>query len=60
MANESKSPSVIYTNNASRIFEAIKTIQSGYCKRVDVCDNIKVYECGKNVIRIDIKHKYEH
>lgn len=56
MANESKLPSVIYSDNALKIAEAIKTIQNGYCKRVDVSNDIKVYEC-KNIIRIDIKYE---
>lgn len=56
MANESKLPSVIYSDNALKIAEAIKTIQNGYCKRVDVSSDIKVYEC-KNIIRIDIKYE---
>ena len=38
----------------ARIQEAIAVIQKGVCKRVDVSDDIKVYEC-KNIIRIDIK-----
>ena len=37
-----------------KVVRAIKTIQDGVCKRVDVNDDIKVYEC-KNIIRIDIK-----
>lgn len=37
-----------------RVVRAIETIQDGVCKRVDVNDDIKVYEC-KNIIRIDIK-----
>jgi len=37
-----------------KINKAIETILSGVCKRVDINDNIKVYEV-KNVIRIDIK-----
>lgn len=37
-----------------KINKAIETIRSGVCKRVDINDNIKVYEV-KNVIRIDIK-----
>lgn len=48
-------PSVIFNDNALNIAEAIKTIQAGFCKRVDIGDYIKVYEC-KNVIRIDIKY----
>ena len=39
---------------AAKIQEAIAVIQKGVCKRVDVSDRIKVYEC-KNIIRIDIK-----
>lgn len=37
-----------------KVVRAIETIQDGVCKRVDVNNDIKVYEC-KNVIRIDIK-----
>lgn len=37
-----------------KVIRAIETIQDGVCKRVDVDDRIKVYEC-KNIIRIDIK-----
>ena len=37
-----------------KVVRAIETIQDGVCKRVDVSDDIKVYEC-KNIIRIDIK-----
>lgn len=33
--------------------EAAKLIQRGVCKRVDVCDDIKVYSV-KNTLRIDI------
>lgn len=36
--------------------KAAATILSGLCKRVDVSDDIKVYEV-KNVLRIDIKIK---
>lgn len=38
----------------AKIQEAVEVIQKGVCKRVDVNDDIKVYEC-KNIIRIDIK-----
>ena len=38
----------------AKVQEAIVVIQKGVCKRVDVNDRIKVYEC-KNIIRIDIK-----
>ena len=41
---------------AAKIQEAIAVIQKGVCKRVDVNDRIKVYEC-KNIIRIDIKQE---
>lgn len=41
---------------AAKIQEAIAVIQKGVCKRVDVSDRIKVYEC-KNIIRIDIKRE---
>ena len=37
-----------------KIAEAIETILRGTCKRIDVNDNVKVYEC-KNVIRVDLK-----
>ena len=49
-------PSVIFSDNVYKIAEAIKTIQCGYCKRVDVSDKIKVYEC-KNTIRIDVRYE---
>ena len=37
-----------------KIEEAICSILDGYCKRVDVNPDVKVYEC-KNVVRIDLK-----
>lgn len=37
-----------------KILSAVETIQEGACKRVDIDNKVKVYEC-KNVIRIDIK-----
>ena len=37
-----------------KILNAVETIQEGVCKRVDIDNKVKVYEC-KNVIRIDIK-----
>ena len=37
-----------------KVVRAIGTVKDGVCKRVDVNDSIKVYEC-KNIIRIDIK-----
>ena len=37
-----------------KIAEAIETILRGTCKRIDVNNDIKVYEC-KNIIRIDLK-----
>lgn len=40
-----------------KVIRAIETIQDGVCKRVDVNDDIKVYEC-KNIIRIDIKQNH--
>ena len=52
-------PSKVFADNAFNIAEAIKVIQSGYCKRIDVTDRIKVYEC-KNVIRVDIKEEIEN
>lgn len=48
-------PSVIFNDSALKIAEAIKTIQGGFCKRVDIGNYVKVYEC-KNIIRIDIKY----
>lgn len=36
------------------IQRAIELILDGTCKRVDVAEDVKVYEC-KNVIRIDLK-----
>lgn len=36
------------------IEEALVSILCGYCKRVDVNPDVKVYEC-KNVVRIDLK-----
>ena len=36
------------------IEEALCSILDGYCKRVDVNPDVKVYEC-KNVVRIDLK-----
>ena len=36
------------------IAEALVSILGGYCKRVDVNPDVKVYEC-KNVVRIDLK-----
>ena len=42
----------------AKIQEAIAVIQKGVCKRVDVSDRIKVYEC-KNIIRIDIKNEVQ-
>lgn len=44
---------------SERVVKAIKTIQDGVCKRVDVNDRIKVYEC-KNIIRIDIKQEVQN
>ena len=37
-----------------KIEEALCSILDGYCKRVDVNPDVKVYEC-KNVVRIDLK-----
>ena len=39
-----------------KVVRAVGTIKDGVCKRVDVNDRIKVYEC-KNIIRIDIKNE---
>ena len=39
----------------SQVQQAIRTINAGICKRVDVTKEIKVYECG-SIIRIDIKN----
>ena len=36
------------------IEEALCSILEGYCKKVEINKNDKVYEC-KNVIRIDLK-----
>lgn len=47
-------PSARFNEKALKISEALKVIQDGLCKRVDVDDHIKVYECA-NIIRIDIK-----
>lgn len=43
----------------TKVQEAIAVIQKGVCKRVDVSDRIKVYEC-KNIIRIDIKQEADN
>lgn len=43
------------TQTMDKIIKAVRTIQAGVCKRIDVNDDIKVYAC-KNVIRIDIKN----
>ena len=40
----------------SKVQEAIDTIKRGVCKRVDVNDQVKVYQV-KNVIRVDIKEE---
>ena len=45
-----------YMETVAKIQEAVAIIQQGVCKRVDVNDRIKVYEC-KNIIRIDIKQE---
>lgn len=37
-----------------KIAEAVKIVLSGVCRRVDIDENVKVYEV-QNVIRIDIK-----
>ena len=37
-----------------KLSEAIQRIVEGSCKRVDVFEDIKVYEC-KDIVRIDIK-----
>lgn len=37
-----------------KIEEAVGDILEGYCSRVDISNNVKVYEC-KGVIRIDLK-----
>ena len=50
-------PSVVFSDNSYKIYEAVKNIQSGLCNRMDVGDRIKVYRC-KNVIRIDVKDEY--
>ena len=40
----------------AKVLEAINVIRRGVCKRVDVSERVKVYEC-KNIIRIDIKQE---
>lgn len=45
--------------DAEKIAAAIKSIEDGVCKRVDVDENTKVYEC-KNVIRIDLKQEQKN
>ena len=50
-------PSVIFSDCALEIAEAVKNIQGGFCNRIDIGDFLKVYRC-KNVIRIDIKDEY--
>lgn len=47
-------PSARFNESVLKISEAVKIVQDGLCKRVDVNDHIKVYECA-NIIRIDIK-----
>lgn len=54
MAN--KLPSMIVTENALKIVEAVKAVQNELCSKVDIDGVIKVYEC-KNVIRIDVKYE---
>lgn len=57
MANKNQTstvPSARFNEKVLKISEALKVIQDGLCKRVDVDDHIKVYECA-NIIRIDIK-----
>ena len=39
---------------AEKLLGAIRRIVDGSCKRVDVSEDIKVYEC-KDIVRIDIK-----
>ena len=36
------------------VVRAMNTIKQGVCKRIDVNEQIKVYEC-QGIIRIDIK-----
>ena len=50
---------VDYMETVAKIQEAIAVIQKGVCKRVDVNDQIKVYEC-KDIIRIDIKKEMQN
>ena len=37
-----------------KIVEALCSILEGNCKRVEINQDVKVYEC-KNVVRIDLK-----
>ncbi len=37
-----------------KIARAVRSILEGTCSRVDVNENVKVYEC-KNIVRIDLK-----
>ena len=49
LQEESYDPYII-----EKLVGAIQRIVEGSCKRVDVSEDIKVYEC-KDIVRIDIK-----
>lgn len=42
------------SETVDKIDEAIGNVLEGYCSRVDVSKNVKVYEC-RGIIRIDLK-----
>lgn len=41
-----------------KLASAIQDILHGFCSKVIVNDNVKVYQC-KNIIRVDLKIKEE-
>lgn len=47
-------PPTLMERYFKQLNQAVETVLSGVCKRVDVDENAKVYAC-KNIIRIDIK-----
>ena len=47
-------PPTLMERYFKQLNQAVETVLSGVCKRVDVDENVKVYAC-KNIIRIDIK-----
>lgn len=47
-------PPTLIERYVDQLNQAVETVLSGVCKRVDVDDRVKVYTC-KNIIRIDIK-----